>query len=282
MQRSEEEKTGITKEVVSIVICYNNAQEVSCYADSLFRLRDSEKAFLVIVINAVCESERAILDSIRTRHKNVVIFDPKSNLGYMNGLLYGYRQYSGTVTETPEYVIMSNTDIEFSDDDFIKDLLNREYSSDVWCIGPSVFTKYTSNYDNPVADSRRTRSEVNSLIRRFSLPFLGGLYVYLSDVKAKYKRSKKTGSRYVYEVHGCFFILTGEFAEVIKGDSYGALMYSEEAYISEMVYHHGKRTYYDSDLEVIHAEHTATKLLGYVKIADHLSKSMKYIRDRFY
>ena len=269
-------------DIVNIVICYNNAQEVVSYADGFFGLLQSDRAFLVIVINAAKEEDIVVLERVRTSHQNVAVFDPKRNLGYMNGLLFGYREFSKQYKKIPRYVIMSNTDIEFSDCGFLEKLLSKKYSAEIGCIGPSVFTKYTSNYDNPVADRRRSRSEIDRLIRRFSTPAVNWMYVYLSSVKARYKRSIKTDSRFVYEVHGCFFILTGEFAETIKSDSYGALMYSEETYISELILQQGKKEYYDADLEVIHAEHTATELLGNAGIADHLSKSMKYIRDRFY
>lgn len=269
-------------EIVSIVICYNNALEVSKYADSLFDMKLSEKVFLVIVINSILESDIPLIEHIGKKHSNVLIVNPKKNLGYMNGLIYGYRQYSALVQKKPRFVLMSNTDIEFRDDLFFEKLLSNNYLSDIWCIGPSIFTKYTSNYDNPVEEKRRSKKKINSLIRRFSIPVFSWLYVYLSLVKPRFIKRKKTDSRFVYEVHGCFFILTGGFPEILKDEEYGALLYSEEAFIAELVFQNGKKVYYDASLEVVHVEHTTTKLLGIIKEARYLSSSMRYIKDRFY
>lgn len=277
-----EDAIQIPHDVISIVLCYNNAQEVKSYVKQFFLLDNSDKAFVVIVINAANDQDISILRDLQAKYEQIMIVDPHQNLGYMNGLIYGYRLFSRKYAEVPAYVIMSNTDIEYNSQDFLTRLLDRTYPADTWCIGPSIYTKYTKNYDNPVADKRRSKKEINSLIIRFSLPVFAPLYVYLAGVKAKLRTEKKTASREVYEVHGCYFILTGECAETIKNDKFGALMYSEETYIAEQVYQHGKHEYYDAELEIIHIEHTATKLLGAKKISSHLRNSMKYIRDRFY
>ena len=82
-----------------------------------------------------------------------------------------------------------------------------------------------------------------------------------SGVKAKLVHKKKTESRYVYEVHGSFFILKGEFAEYLKSKQFGAFIYCEEAFLAENVYHNGKKIFYDSEIEIIHLEHSVTGLM---------------------
>lgn len=270
-------------EILSVVVCYKNASEVKWYASQMNKLFGADRIGISIVVNSANDEDIEILNTIRREVSYpVYIYYPRDNLGYLKGLIYGYDSYMKTVKVMPKYIIMGNTDIEITDKYFIEKILKADYCEDIWCIGPSVYTKYTHNYDNPVAFCRRSKKEIDSLILRFTK--LGSLYVWLALIKAKYSkknRIKKT-SQFVYEVHGCFFILSSKCAEHLKDHYFQPLMYSEETFIAEIVYENNKKVYYDSDLEVVHLEHTATGLLGNNKIAKYLAESMKYIRDEFY
>lgn len=268
--------------IISVVICYNNAQEVYTYAQNIDKLNNSAPISLVVVINSASSEDRTILDSIKEAVSfTVMICEPKGNLGYMKGLIFGYECYKRRTEAIPDYVIMGNTDIEIADCEFFNKLSNTKYKEDYWCIGPSVYTKETHNYDNPISYFRRSVKEIDSLIFRFTR--FRGLYVLLSLAKAKLMSSKeKKSSSEVYEVHGCFFILKGDCAEHLSEHYFEPLMYSEETYIAEIIYENQKKEYYDSNLEVIHLEHTVTGKLNKKKIAYYLAESMKYIKKEFY
>lgn len=269
-------------EIVNIIICYNNGQEVIEYIDSMKNHIFIEKVCFVITMNSWTENDKVIIDDYLEKTKlSVVVCDPKSNIGYMNGLLYGYR-YFRKKYEEPKFVIMSNTDIMISDKLYYKNLLEEEYEENVGCIGPSIFVKGKNTYDNPVCEKRRTIQEMNGIIRKFTMPIFREIYVYLSTIKGYFVKNIKTESRYVYEVHGCYFILTGKFADKIKNLEYGVLMYSEESYIAELIYRLGMQTFYDSSLEIIHLEHSTTKFVKCSKIAKYIQESMVYIREEFY
>ena len=240
------------------------------------------KVCFVIVVNSWADTDKTIINNfISASSISVILFQPNKNLGYMNGLIHGYRYYRD-IYGIPKYVVMSNTDIEIPDREYYSRLLNMEYGADVGCIGPSVYVKEKNTYDNPVCEERRTKKEVDKIIKIFSNPYLGGTYYYLSTLKGHFIKSKKTGSRFVYEVHGCYFILTGIFAEKIKDLEYGVLLYSEESYIAELVYKFGMKAYFDSTIEVVHLEHSTTKFIKCSKISKYMHESMTYIRDEFY
>ena len=273
----------MAKSVANIVCCYNNAKEVYEYAKKLIELEKADEIDYVVAINSMKNEDFEYISRLNSLPKiSCYIYKCNENLGYMNGMLFGYRKYVDDTLNKPRYIIMSNTDIEFNDGAFFSELLKKKYEDNIWCIGPSIYTKYTNNYDNPVADKRRSKREIDSLIFRFSLPVFGRLYVMASSIKAKLIKSRKTSSRNVYETHGCFFILTSDCAEFLKDKVFGALMYSEETFIAEHIFHAGRFEYYDSELEVVHLEHSVTNLLGNKKITKYLAESMKYIRDEFY
>lgn len=272
------------KDIVNIVLCYRNENEVITYARKIEGLNNYIKLDLVVVVNATGEmTETEFERRLNELNLNIVIFRPKENLGYMNGLLFGYREYEKQEKDIVRYVIMSNTDIDFKDSNFINDLLTSNYPTDVACIGPSICVNELESYDNPVAYHRRTISEINRLIRKFSFPVFNQLYVWLAFIKPRFiKRKKELKSGKVYEVHGCFFILTGKFAHEIKDEYFGPLMYSEETFIAENVYVRGACEYYDSKLEVVHLEHTVTSRLKAKKRAQYMNESMRWIKDQFY
>lgn len=269
-------------DIVSLIICYNNGEEVVNYIDSMKDHAAIESVCFVITVNSWNRADQVLIKDYITRSSiKIIIFEPENNLGYMNGLIQGYNFFRKG-NEIPKYVIMSNTDISIPDHKYYQKLLYKEYENSIGCIGPSIYVKEKHVYDNPTCEQRRNIKEINNIIRKFSIPFFRGFYVYLSTLKGYFIKSKKTESRFVYEVHGCYFILSGMFAEKIKNLRYGVLMYSEEAYIAELIYENKMKTYYDAELEVIHLEHSTTKFVGNSKIANYIYESMKYIRDEFY
>lgn len=270
------------EEIINIVICYNNVDEVIDYHKKIRQLDNGDEAGFVIVINS--EKEENVIKLYEyAQGKKVYIYNPNENLGYMNGLLYGYNKYHKQTNNTPQYIIMSNTDISFPDRSLIKRIMSKGYDDDIWCIGPSIYVERLNSYDNPVAEKRYTIYHINSLIRRFSTPILRELYVTAAFIKPYFIKKKRDAvSKNVYEVHGCFFILSRDFIEFIKDKEYGVFLYSEELYIAENIFRQGKKTYYDADLQINHLEHSTTKKINPTKRAKYFEESMKWIRDEYF
>ena len=273
----------IEEEIINIVICYNNASEVMEYYNEILSLDEGYKVGYVVVINSSTGEDVDSLLSFGKENNHVYIFNPGKNLGYMNGLLHGYRRYREQTGLLPKYVIMSNTDIKYVNKTFFTDLFAKNYPRDLACVGPSILVNEYKSYDNPVSDNRYTKKQINRWINIFSTPVLREVYVTASFIKPKIiKRKKDNSSRYVYEVHGCYFILSSMFAEYIKNKEFGVLLYSEETFISENIYLNNWKSYYDSELEVIHMEHATTSKLKPTRRALLSAESMIWIRDTFF
>lgn len=271
------------EEIINIVICYNNASEVIEYYREILSLDEGSKVGYVVVINSSTDEEASKLEFFGYENEHVYVFNPGKNLGYMNGLLYGYRGYSEHTGLIPKYVIMSNTDIAFQDKEFATKLANKNYDSRVASIGPSVLVSELNSYDNPVSDERYTLQQMNKLIRIFSTPIIRELYVTASFIKPKFiKRKKDLNSRNVYEIHGCFFVLTGKYAEFLKDQKFGVLLYTEETFVAENAHRNNLITYYDADLEIVHKEHSTTSKLKPTRRAKLMAESMTWIRDTYF
>lgn len=273
----------IVENIINIVICYNNASEVIEYYDEILSLDDGKKVGYVVVINSATEEEIDNIDNFSQEHDHVYVYNPGKNLGYMNGLLYGYRMYREQTGLLPQYVIMSNTDIAFQDKAFVTKLENKSYDNNLGVIGPSILVSELNSYDNPVSDERYTVNQLDSIIKKHRIPVLRESYVTAAFLKPKFiKRKKDTTSRSVYELHGCFFILSSKYAEYIKELEFGVLLYSEETFIAENAYRKGFIAYYDAELEIIHKEHSTTSKLKPTRRAKLMAESLSWIRDTYF
>ena len=273
----------IVENIINIVICYNNASEVIEYYNEILSLDDGKKVGYVVVINSATEEEIDNLDTFSQEHDHVYVYNPGKNLGYMNGLLYGYRMYREQTGLLPQYVIMSNTDIAFQDKAFVTKLENKYYDNNLGVIGPSILVSELNSYDNPVSDERYTVNQLDSIIKKHSIPVLRESYVTAAFLKPKFiKRKKDTTSRSVYELHGCFFILSSKYAEYLKELEFGVLLYSEETFIAENAYRKGFIAYYDAELEIIHKEHSTTSKLKPTRRAKLMAESLSWIRDTYF
>jgi len=271
------------KRIVDIVIFYANEEEVFKYAKDVSQQTIANEIVLVIVVNKqgntkLEEFTRKLIDL----PISIVVFNPNENLGYLNGALYGYSQYCQLSQIEPEWVIVSNTDIEFSNNKFFEDFLHTEYGEDIWCVAPSVYSPRKKSYDNPEYVERCEKRKINRLIYIHERPLLAQLYAKATKIKGKFGRNKKQDSQFIYSAKGCFFIIRNEMASLLKDRKYKALMYSEESYIAEIVRRHNKKTYYDSKIEVIHNESAVTGKLATKTRAKYIADSLKVIRDEFY
>lgn len=270
------------KNVVNTVICYDNPEEVITYAEKFFSLDGSCEAALIVTINKISNfSEAALVNTLKSINEDIYVYNPNANLGYINGMIFGYRKYLDN-HEEPKYIIMSNTDIIYPDASFLRTLLDKDYDEDVWCIGPSVFVPERGSFDNPVCETRRSKRDIQRIITILKTPLIGPLYIIASKIKGNYVRRAEEESHEVYEVHGCFFIITKDLGREFIRKPFGALLYSEEDYVAENVYKRRKKTLYDADLKVYHDEHSVTGKLDYRKIANYIIESERVILRDYY
>lgn len=269
-----------------ILICcinYNNSEEVLKYAKLISEQNSSNEVIMIITDNSNnLEEKQKLKDKINKIKLKTIILDSKINVGYLNGMFLGVKKYYELYKEYPEWTILSNTDIEFVNIDFIKELLEKEYEKDYWCIAPSIFSSNTRSYQNPHYKERIKKSKIDRIIFLTKYQILFNIYGLLSYIKSKLRKKKKEKSQKIYAAHGCFFLLKQDYFKMLKKIKYGAFLYSEEAFIAETIREQNKIIYYDDQLNIIHREHSTTKLLGNKKRAKFINESLIYIRKKFY
>lgn len=271
------------KKGLIIIINYANEKEVIDYAHMLEKQSVYDKLNLVIVNNKSSDScSVSLIDEVKKFKVPTKLYDPKDNLGYLNGALYGYREYIKSGDTKPDWIVISNTDITISDNQFFVKLLSTEYSEDIWCIAPSIFSTSTNSYQNPSYTERCSLRKVNRLIFINRYPLLSYVYSLLANYKAKFTKKVKKESQYVYCAQGSFFVLKHEFAEQIKNNNYEGFFYSEEMYIAEHLRMSNMKCFYDHRIELLHHENSVTGLLNMKNRAKYYYHSLTYMRDNFY
>ena len=271
-------------EILNTIICYNNPDEVIQYVKKVSLLKSSEKVAIAVVINKLENLDSKELET-KLAQINIASFvvEPMTNLGYMNGMIKGYQEFLERYNSADlKYIIMSNTDINYPDSNFLDSLLSRNYEEDIWSIGPAVYAPERKTFDNPVCETRRSKLDVIKTIRIFRTPLLNEVYFHLSNLKGKIKKVPRGSSHKVYEVHGCYFVIKKTLGDLMIKNPFGALLYSEESYVAEMVWHNGKSGYYDAELLVEHVEHTVTGKLDYKRLSKYIAESMEVILKDFY
>jgi GT2 family glycosyltransferase len=270
------------KRIINIVTCYQNELEIIEYAEELNKQQHASDICLVVVMNKQSNIEfKEFKDTLISKRSNTLVFVPNNNLGYLNGLIFGYECYIKD-HEKPDWIIMSNTDIKYSGTQFFEDFKNKNYDTNIWCVAPSVYSPENDKYENPQYLKRHTLKSINKRIFIFKHPKLAYLYLKMSEMKSKKAKKKKDNSQYVYSAHGCYFILNNEMAATLMEKPYGVLMYSEEAYIAEIILKNNKKCYYDNSIEVIHEGSTVTSKLNIKKKSKYFADSLNYIRKEFY
>ena len=271
------------KEILVLAINYSNENEVIAYAKMLSQQTIASKIGLIITNNRCSDDkETYLVEQLQLLDIDVFYYNPHDNLGYLSGCFYGYNKYIESTNETPQWVFISNTDIMIDDEKFFEKMLNNSYDENTWCIAPSVYSPTNNSYDNPHYKQRHKLTKIKLIIWIYQRPLLAFIHVLLAKVGYKVIRRAEEPSQFVYSVHGCFFGLRNIFIHQISESAYQGFLYSEEAYIAELLRLKGKQTYYDSSLKIIHNENSVTGMLNIKKKAQYIASSMIYIKDTFF
>lgn len=269
----------MAKKILNVIVYYNNKNEVEGYIDQVLKI-GKDKVEVALVVN---KDDKKLSNNLQSKYneigETVHLFDFEENVGYLNALM------KVTKVVNPlnyEYIILSNTDIEYKDSQFFNSLLVKNYSKKIGCIAPSVYSTETRSFSNPHYRTRISRKKLERLKVIFSQPLLGKLYLWLSNFKAKIVSSKELSSTEVYSPHGCYMIFTSSFINDIRYYEYGVKLYSEESCIGELLLRHGYSCFYDSTLKVDHTESAVTGKMNLNDRFSYWAESISYILSEFY
>ena len=272
------------QKILNVVVCYQNENEIINYCRELEHQYQSNRIVFVVSINKISNDKnyRILKQELKKSSINTYIYSTGNNLGYLSGLLFGYNKFCHDSKDTNfQFIIFSNTDIQYIDFDFFKKLSLTKYDKDILCIGPSVYDPKQKSYRNPYIIKRYRKLDLILRNIMFDRIYLADIISFLKR-KLNRKKNSKLDSQFTYGVLGCYFILKPELVNKLFDYYPWELLYGEELLISEIIRTCKKKCYYDSNLEVIHNTGSVTSLQKKSKIRKMIVKSNKRILKEFY
>ena len=191
---------------LNIIVYYNNSEEIENYILEVAAISHNMVDIMLIVNSDINNQIVEIENRLKTKGVECLqIMDYGENVGYLNSMLKTIKSID---LNHYDYVILSNTDIHYESKDFFSKLSELNVSEEIGCIAPSVFAEKSNSYSNPHYLNRVPKKKLKRLVRIFKLPFLGKIYLKLSEKKAENTRNEKKSSCFVYSPHGCYMIFT--------------------------------------------------------------------------
>lgn len=264
------------KDIAVAVALYNNEKEVIEFTKGLLRQSIVDRIQLLITCNE-CKDIEKFSNAIHDILPSTLIFDPKLNLGYLNGCLYGVKESGSSYS----WIMVSNTDIEFKEKDFFEKAI-QNVSKDTWCIGPDIVLSATGIHQNPFLLQRPSKKKLWVWRTAYSDYMLFWLYFKLSALKPKKTIEKIIGSRNVYAVHGSCFLLRNECVEKMLPVCKNIFMYGEELLIAEIVFQNKKSIYCNMSIGIIHNENQVTGSVGMKRKQKWFKNSIDYLSCNIY
>lgn len=277
---------GIMKRIILGVTCFNNETEVVNFVKGIQRQSIDIVELIVSItctnINTYNVLSSSIID-IKKPNLKIKVYNAEKNLGYLNACIYGIKKSLIEYKEA-DWIIISNTDIEFKENIFFEKLIKQSFSTDVWCVGPAIIDN-TNQYRNPYIKTRPTKRSLMKMKFIYKCRLLNSIYFKAYQINKKIKEreySNLKNSCYTYAIHGCIFIITFLCFKELEKISKGIFMYGEENLIGEIVYGNKKLTYYWADSLVYHNNSQVTSRISDKNKLKWKNDSIEFILEKFY
>ncbi len=259
------------RDLAVAITVYNNENEVLKFVKGLKKQSIIDRIQLLVTCNA-CKDIETFKNKLLQVLPSALVFNPNKNLGYLNGCLYSVKKAGNTFS----WVMVSNTDIEFKNDDFFEKAL-YSVPKDVWCIGPDIVLSANGAHQNPFLIKRPSKRRLQIWKIAYSnYPFFW-LYFKLSELKPKVYQENTMHSGTVYAIHGSCFLIRKECANSIIASCDGIFMYGEELLVAEIVNQNRKKIYCNMSIGRIQKENQVTGNVDMKRKQKWFKDSIMYI-----
>lgn len=252
--------------ILMICVNYKNDGETTRFVQDFLNQTDVFDQKIIIVNNSESPSVYSPLTSLASSDPRIWLLTPGKNLGYFGAASLGFIEYSKTFP-LPDWVIVSNTDIEFLHANFFSALNQFHANSTHAIVAPAIISSLTGQDQNPNMRARPSRFRMHfyKWVFRYHVPLK--IYELLSCLKQSVKKacSRSMGSQTsspqltaIYAPHGAFVIFHRTYFDAGGSLDHGTLLYGEEIFVAENARRLGLSVIYDPRLRILHREHSTT------------------------
>lgn len=239
-----------------IILHYKNLKDTLECIESIKKIKGIYK-IIVVDNNSTNESEGRI---IKKSSDDFIRLDENMGFAKANniGCNYAIKKYK------PEFLIVSNNDINIDDNDFLMKVENIYKKDNFDMLGPKIRTNNGQSVNPfPVYKTKEdVKVEINKtkkLIKIYNNIVLRNLLKIYMNIKYKFKEQKLVynGASKTYNValHGCFIIFSKKYYEKYNNVFYNdTFLYHEEEFLYQRVIKDKLISIYDPKIEVFHKE----------------------------
>jgi GT2 family glycosyltransferase len=269
------------------------------FAASVSRLAGSQSCSLVIVDNTENRAGDDLERRLRAANGGGEYVRAPENLGYFGGAEFGLNTYLESHI-LPEWVLVSNVDVEFRDTGFLEILYSTPIRDDVAALAPAIMSNATSSdlnphlHRKPLKAMMRFRKVVFSnfytlnlyemgsagknalttLLRRF-VPSIG-------DSGAESGLQNRWSPRPIYAPHGSCIVFSGRYFERGGDLNYPPFLFGEEFFVAETVRRLDMQVMYDPRLRLWHDDHASTGFVRSRRIAAYVGAATRYVTEHYF
>ncbi len=292
-----EEKKNMKSSVLILCVNYRNDAETSAFVRAAANL-PSRAANIVVISNSPSEKTGGLepLNNI----EGVQVLFPEKNLGYFGGAAYGLSSYLDT-HPLPDWVIVSNTDIEFQDPAFFCKLAELYVQHPPAVIGPDILLvsrnghPSSRTHQNPYYCKRPIPGKMRLLAAISGNYFTYTAYEFLSSLRyaamnmvarvrlrEAVEETAADRPRPIYAPFGAFMVFHRQYFESGGNLSYGSFLFGEEIFIAETARRLGMTIVYDPRLRLCHREHGVMLNVPSRQIAHYAAQSVRYLARTYF
>lgn len=271
--------------VALIIVNYHKSDLTVRLCETLAALPGSENVRVIVVDNAGDDQSRGILEKTKTTNLCIELLAEETNWGYFGGARRGLEAVRKW-REQPDWIIISNSDIEFSDANFLRHL-EQLSETDVGVVGPCILSGLSSHDQNPYMLERPTAVRMHFL--KWVFRFRASCFVYQmagllkSLIKRRHASSMPTSvARDIYAAHGSFMIFSRSYFEGGGDFSHKPFLFGEEVTVAEVCRRLTLKIRYEPGLVVSHAEHGTMGWIPNWAMLDFQREASAFCADAYF
>ena len=268
-----------------IVVNYKKSDLTVGLCRSLVRLGAQGDLRLIIVDNDSTPESREGLKAIEAMPLAVEFLFEKENYGYFGGARKGLEVVKAKWPS--DWVIISNSDIEFTDPEFFTQLGKENPVGTVGVLAPRVLSGLSGRDQNPYMRERPTSRRMRFYKWTFRYRITCFVYQMAGLLKslAKSKVSPNLASpkrEKIYAAHGSFLIFSQKYFDQGGDFAHAPFLFGEEVTVAERCRQLNLDIVYEPRLVVSHIEHATMGWIPSTNMLKFQREASAYCADTFF
>lgn len=239
--------------IVFVLLHYENLNETSACIDSLLKYRENSEIEIVVVDNGSVREPISLVKQSYLDKDYVHFVISSENLGFAKGNNLGFQYAKRNLN--PEIIILSNSDVIYSQDEFIEQLV-EDYNELLFDVaGPKIIRVEDGINQNPSPVIYSSKFDVLKKIMKFFILYFLSFFdmdLYMRRKPEKYEYSQNVGSD--FQLHGACLIFGKNYIDSYDGLYDKTFMYGEESILKFIVNRDNLRMAYLDNISINHLE----------------------------